>query len=72
MRERTNFAGIHVLPQTIAEEVIAHLTGLVGADVTVSLDIAANMPEGAPSSVVRTVSENSRTLKFQSHEFEES
>ena len=57
---------------TIAEEVIAHLAGLVGADVTVSLDIAANVPEGVPDNVVRTVSENSRTLKFQSHEFEES
>ena len=57
---------------TIAEEVIAHLAGLVGAEVTVSLDIAANIPDGAPENVVRTVSENSRTLKFQSHEFEES
>ena len=57
---------------TIAEEVIAHLAGLVGADVTVSLDIAANVPEGVPENVVRTVSENSRTLKFQGHGFEES
>ena len=57
---------------TIAEEVIAHLAGLVGADVTVSLDIAADVPEGVPENVVRTVSENSRTLKFQSHGFEES
>ena len=57
---------------TIAEEVIAHLAGLVGANVTVSLDIAANVPEGVPENVVRTVSENSRTLKFQNHGFEES
>ena len=57
---------------TIAEEVIAHLAGVVGADVTVSLDIAANVPEGVPDNVVRTVSENSRTLKFHSHGFEES
>ena len=57
---------------TIAEEVIAHLAGIVGADVTVSLDIAANVPDGVPENVVRTVSENSRTLKFSSHEFEES
>ena len=56
----------------IAEEVIAHLSGLVGADVRVTLDIAANIPEGAPEHVVRTVNENSRTLKFNSHEFEES
>jgi hypothetical protein len=48
----------------IAEEVIAHLTGLVGATVTVTLDIDAEIPSGAPENVVRTVTENSRTLKF--------
>ena len=56
----------------IAEEVIAHLAGLVGANVTVTLDIAANLPDGAPEHTVRTVNENSRTLKFDSHGFEES
>ena len=56
----------------VAEEVIAHLSGLVGADVRVTLDIAADIPEGAPEHVVRTVNENSRSLKFSSHEFEES
>ena len=56
----------------IAEEVIAHLSGLVGANVRVTLDIAADIPDGAPEHVVRTVNENSRTLKFSSHEFEES
>lgn len=56
----------------IAEEVIAHLSGLVGADVTVSLEVEANIPDGAPEHVVRTVTENSRTLKFQNHGFEDS
>ena len=56
----------------IAEEVIAHLVGLVGAEVTVTLDIAAKLPEGAPEHTVRTVNENSRTLKFDSYGFEES
>ena len=55
----------------IAEEVIAHLAGLVGAEVTVTLDIAAKLPDGAPEHTVRTVSENSRTLKFNGHGFEE-
>lgn len=54
----------------IAEEVIAHLTGLVGADVTVTLEIEADIPDGAPENVVRTVTENSRTLKFKTHGFE--
>ncbi len=48
----------------IAEEVISHLVGLVGANVTVTLEIAAEVPGGAPDNVVRTVTENARTLKF--------
>ena len=56
----------------IAEEVVAHLVGVVGAQVTVTLEIDAEIPEGAPDHVVRTVTENSRTLKFDNHEFEES
>ena len=56
----------------IAEEVIAHLSGLIGAEVTVTLEIEAEFPGGAPDNVVRTVTENSRTLKFGSHGFEES
>ncbi len=55
----------------IAEEVIAHLTGLVGTEVKVTLEIEAEMPSGAPENVVRTVTENSRTLKFASQGFEE-
>jgi predicted AAA+ superfamily ATPase len=54
----------------IAEEVIAHLAGLVGADVTVTLEIQADVPSGVPDNVVRTVTENCRTLKFSDHGFE--
>jgi hypothetical protein len=54
----------------IAEEVIAHIAGLVGSDVTVTLEIEATIPQGAPDQVVRTVTENCRTLKFTSHGFE--
>ena len=54
----------------IAEEVIAHLSGLVGAKVTVTLEVEAEIPSGAPDNVVRTVTENSRTLKFTSQGFE--
>jgi predicted AAA+ superfamily ATPase len=54
----------------IADEVIAHLTGQVGASVTVTLEISADLPEGAPDQLVRLVTENSRTLKFTSHGFE--
>jgi hypothetical protein len=55
----------------IADEVIAHLAGLVGAGVQVTLEIEAEIPTGAPEHVVRTVTENSRTLKFANHGFEE-
>ena len=54
----------------VADEVISHLAGLVGANVRVTLEIAAEIPDGAPDHVVRTVTENSRTLKFDSHGFE--
>ncbi|HKY20392.1 MAG TPA: Swt1 family HEPN domain-containing protein [Vicinamibacterales bacterium] len=54
----------------VADEVISHLTGLVGANVKVTLEIEAQMPDGAPDQVVRTVTENGRTLKFTSQGFE--
>jgi hypothetical protein len=49
----------------IADEVISHLVGLVGTNVSVTLEIDAQIPTGAPDNVVRTVTENGRTLKFQ-------
>ncbi|WP_293395658.1 Swt1 family HEPN domain-containing protein [Nevskia sp.] len=54
----------------IADEVIAHLSGLVGATVTVTIEVQAEIPAGVPDNIVRTVTENSRTLKFSSHGFE--
>ena len=54
----------------IADEVIAHLAGQVGADVIVTLEIEASLPDGASEQIVRTVTENSRTLNFASHGFE--
>ena len=47
----------------IADEVISHLHGLIGAEVTVTLEIQAKVPSGAPDNVVRTVTENARTLE---------
>jgi hypothetical protein len=54
----------------IADGVIAHLAGLVGADVKVTLEIEAGVPAGVPENVVRTVTENSRPLRFTTHGFE--
>ena len=54
----------------IADEVVAHLASLVGAEVKVTIEIEATLPGGAPDNVVRTVTENSRSLKFTSQGFE--
>ncbi|MEX2662439.1 MAG: DUF499 domain-containing protein [Vicinamibacterales bacterium] len=54
----------------IGDEVLSHLAGLANADVTVTLEITANLPDGASDHVVRTVTENCRTLKFESQGFE--
>uniref|UniRef100_A0A7C1FH22 ATP-binding protein n=1 Tax=Caldilinea aerophila TaxID=133453 RepID=A0A7C1FH22_9CHLR len=54
----------------IAEEVIAHLLGQPGAEVVVTLEIEARLPNGANEQVVRIVTENSRTLKFTNYGFE--
>jgi hypothetical protein len=55
----------------IASSVVQHLASLLNAKVKVSLEIEAEIPTGAPESVVRTVTENCRTLKFESQGFEE-
>ncbi|MBI1213755.1 MAG: DUF499 domain-containing protein [Alphaproteobacteria bacterium] len=55
----------------IAEEVVQHLTALVGADVEITLEIQARLPDGAEDKLVRDVTENCRTLKFTDFGFEE-
>jgi predicted AAA+ superfamily ATPase len=54
----------------IAEEVIAHVVGLPGAQVEVTLEIQARVPGGVPENVFRIVTENGRTLKFTTQGFE--
>ncbi|MCL4855041.1 MAG: hypothetical protein KJZ78_27075, partial [Bryobacteraceae bacterium] len=56
---------------TIAEEIVQHLTSNIGAEVEVTLEIQAHIPEGASPELVRTITENCRTLKFADHGFEE-
>ena len=55
----------------IATSVVQHLAGLLDAKVNITLEIVAELPSGAPENVVRTVTENCRTLKFDSQGFEE-
>lgn len=54
----------------IADEVISHLAGQDGAEVSVSLEIEVKLSNGASEQLMRVVNENSRTLKFDSHAFE--
>ena len=59
-----------LLHPLVDAELIAHLSGLLGAEVAVILEIDAEIPCGVPDHVVRTVTENGRTLKFTSQGFE--
>ena len=54
----------------IADEILSHLSTLPDAKLKVSVEIEAEIPEGAPEDVQRTVSENAGVLKFESHGFE--
>ena len=54
----------------VADEVVSHLVALMGSDVTVTLEISASLPNGVPDNVIRTVTENSKTLKFTNQGFE--
>jgi predicted AAA+ superfamily ATPase len=55
----------------IADEVIQHLTKLVGAEIQVTLEIQAQLQDGASDKTIRDVTENCRTLRFDSFGFEE-
>lgn len=55
---------------TITDEVVQHFTRLTGSNVEVTLEISVIVPAGVPDQVVRIVSENCRTLKFRTQEFE--
>lgn len=55
----------------IFDEVVERLTSLLGTDVEITLEISARKPDGFDESTIRTISENSRTLKFEGFGFEE-
>ncbi len=57
--------------QQVIAEVVQHLTGLPGANVEITMEIQAKVADGFPEDVVRTVTENCRTLQFTTQEFEE-
>jgi len=54
----------------IAQEVVQHLTKQVSAEVEMTLEIRAKLPKGADEKLRRDVTENCRTLNFDTCEFE--
>ena len=57
--------------QRIIEEVVQYLTSLPNSTVEVTMDIQAVTSDGVPDNIVRTITENCRTLGFTSQGFEE-
>jgi hypothetical protein len=57
--------------QKLVEEVISHLTSVDGCHVEVTLELNAKAPKGLPHQIVRTVTENCRTLKVKDFGFDE-
>ena len=55
----------------VGDEIVQHLKALVGSDVEITLEIHATVTEGIPDNVVRRISENAATLKFDQFGFEE-
>ena len=55
----------------VGEEILQHLAGLIDSDVEVTLEVTVKVRDGIPERVVRVVSENAATLKFDHFEFEE-
>lgn len=55
----------------ISDEVLTHLTSLVGAKAKIVLEIDVEVPDGIPEDKLRIINENCNTLKFKGHGFEE-
>ena len=55
----------------IADEIIVRLASVPGADVRITVEIESLHGDGFDDATVRAISENSRTLNFDSHDFEE-
>jgi hypothetical protein len=57
--------------QKLVEEVISHLTSVDGCQVEITLELNAKSPEGLLPQIVRTISENCRTLRVKDFGFED-
>ena len=57
--------------EQVTKEVLEHLMSLTNTEVEITLDIQVRSQEGISDTVIRTVTENCRTLKFDSQSFEQ-
>lgn len=57
--------------QRLVEEVISHLTSADGTQAEISLEVNIQAPDGLSQEIVRTVSENCRTLHVEDFGFED-
>jgi hypothetical protein len=48
----------------ISKEVLDHFASQVDTDLEVTIEVVARKPDGFADSIVRTITENARTLKF--------
>lgn len=77
IRPKRFFRSASVNPQrlardvsAIAKELVTQLTALPGAEAKIRSDVSIRVPGGVPDPVVRTVSENAKTLKVSSADFD--
>lgn len=64
-----NYTRINKDVNDLVQEVIAHLYNADSAEVKITLDVNVDLPKGTPIPVVRTVTENCRTLKVDDFGF---
>jgi hypothetical protein len=55
----------------LSQEIIQHLAAPAGVDLEIRVEITARKPDGYPDDKVRNVTENARTLKFETYGFED-
>jgi predicted AAA+ superfamily ATPase len=55
----------------LSQEIIQHLAAPEGVDLEIRVEISARKPDGFPDDKVRNVTENARTLKFETYGFED-
>jgi predicted AAA+ superfamily ATPase len=56
----------------VSQEIIQHLAAPGDAELEIRVEITARKPDGYPDDKVRNVTENARTLKFETYGFEDS